>query len=74
MTRQDYRCPSCGRIEERQVPLGRTLHLHCGCGTRMTRYFGRTCGKDLPINYGFRPGRYASQVDEDIANFQFTNL
>lgn len=73
MTRQDYRCPSCFRVEEKRVRLGHSLHLHCpSCGALMTRYFGRT--RDLTINYGFRPSRYPDTESERIAQFQFENL
>lgn len=75
MTRQDYQCPHCHKIEEYQVHLGQDVHLHCpDCGALMRRYFGRMTGEDMLTNFGYREHRYSNETDARIAQFQFKNL
>lgn len=73
MTRRDYRCPTCGRVEEIQCSLEERVARIClNCGIHMQRYFGGT--REMAINYGYRESRYYNDADARIAQYQFTNL
>ncbi len=67
MTRREYRCPNCRKIEEATLPLRMDIDPWCDeCAIPMERYFGG--GDPLYINYGIRAHH------GDIERFQFTNL
>lgn len=75
MTRRDLRCEHCGHLFEWRGSIHQQELPPCPlCHGPVSSYFGRMAGTSIPINFGFRPQRYASSTDRDIAQFQFTNL
>lgn len=72
-TRVDYRCGRCGWITEIAKRLAEQPQVECPtCKEPMSAYFGRV--HDMAINYGFRPHRYGTKTDREIAQYQFTHL
>ncbi len=71
-TRSDIWCRACGHIQEITKRLDEDIpKISCpSCGEVMSAYFASA----VPINYGFRPDRYKTNTDRDIAQFQFTHL
>ncbi len=52
--RYDYRCPVCGREEEREVPVEGRDEQFCGCGAKLKRLLSRPYIR-IPRAFRLRP-------------------